>query len=65
MNSNRQKVSLDALEGKFIGVLFSAHWSPTCRAFIPKLVNFRNMNASLFEVVFVALIVMKIVNSNT
>ena len=27
------------LEGKVIGIYFSAHWCPPCRGFTPKLVE--------------------------
>jgi len=47
-------VALDQLKGKIIGVYFSAHWCPPCRAFSPKLVSFRDKNAEHFEVVFVS-----------
>lgn len=47
-------VDLSVLDGKIIGVYFSAHWCPPCRGFTPKLVAFRNRNASDFEVVFVS-----------
>jgi thiol-disulfide isomerase/thioredoxin len=49
-----QKVSLDQLKGKIVGVYFSAHWCPPCRAFTPKLVEFRDKNKEKFEVVFVS-----------
>lgn len=47
-------VDLSVLDGKIVGVYFSAHWCPPCRGFTPKLVSFRNQNASDFEVVFVS-----------
>ena len=37
-----------------MGIYFSAHWCPPCRAFTPKLVDFRDKNAAEFEVVFVS-----------
>jgi nucleoredoxin len=49
-----QKVALDQLNGKLIGLYFSAHWCPPCRAFSPKLVEFRDKNKEKFEVVFVS-----------
>ncbi|MCE5278204.1 MAG: thioredoxin-like domain-containing protein [Planctomycetaceae bacterium] len=49
-----KKVSLDQLKGKVVGIYFSAHWCPPCRAFTPKLVEFRDKNDANFEVVFVS-----------
>lgn len=49
-----QPVSLDQLKGKVVGIYFSAHWCPPCRAFTPKLVQFRDKNARDFEIVFVS-----------
>ena len=44
------------LKGKHIGLYFSAHWCPPCRAFTPSLVKFRNENADKdFEIIFVSL----------
>ena len=42
---------------QLIGLYFSAHWCPPCRAFSPKLVEFRNQcrqSKLPFEVVFVS-----------
>ncbi|MBI4565169.1 MAG: redoxin family protein [Planctomycetes bacterium] len=47
-------VKLDVLKDKIIGVYFSAHWCPPCRAFTPKLVEFRDKNSKEFEIVFVS-----------
>ena len=47
-------VSLDQLKGKLVAIYFSAHWCPPCRAFTPKLVEFRDKNAADVEVVFVS-----------
>lgn len=47
-------VALDQLKDKVVGVYFSAHWCPPCRAFTPKLVEFRDKNKDKFEVVFVS-----------
>jgi cytochrome oxidase Cu insertion factor (SCO1/SenC/PrrC family) len=47
-------VDLKALQGKTVGVYFSAHWCPSCVAFTPDLVKFRDRNSSAFEVVFVS-----------
>lgn len=44
------------LKGKHVGLYFSAHWCPPCRAFTPSLVKFRNENADKdFEIVFVSM----------
>ncbi|XP_076367262.1 nucleoredoxin-like isoform X1 [Tachypleus tridentatus] len=45
--------------GKVIGLYFSAHWCPPCRAFTPDLINFyNNFNSSIkkgsFSIVFVS-----------
>ena len=42
------------LEGKYLGIYFSAYWCPPCQEFTPKLVEFRNKNVEDFEVVFVS-----------
>jgi len=42
------------LNGKIVGLYFSAHWCPPCKVFTPLLVDFRNKNAANFEVVFVS-----------
>lgn len=47
-------VSATHLRGKVVGLYFSAHWCPPCRAFTPKLVAFRDANSDNFEVVFVS-----------
>jgi nucleoredoxin len=50
-------VGLEALKGKTLGIYFSAHWCPPCKAFTPKLVKTYNKvkaTRSDFEVVFVS-----------
>lgn len=51
------RVSSDALDGKFIGLYFSASWCPPCRRFTPKLQkcyrNLRRRNEA-FEIVLVS-----------
>ncbi len=43
------------LKNKLVGIYFSAHWCPPCRAFTPKLVEFRDACAKEgFEIVFVS-----------
>jgi len=49
-----QQVSLDSLEGKYVGIYFSAHWCPPCRLFTPKLVAFRNAHQDQLEIIFVS-----------
>ena len=49
-----KQVPTNVLKGKIIGIYFSAHWSPPCRMFTPKLVKFRDENKRNFEVVFIS-----------
>lgn len=56
-NAKNKSVSIDELSNKTIGVYFSAHWCPPCRAFTPTLVDFYNSmqkNGKPFEIVFVS-----------
>jgi len=56
-NARKKNVSVNALTGKTIGVYFSAHWCPPCRAFTPGLVDFYNTLSKKekpFEIVFVS-----------
>ena len=50
------KVPVARLEGKLVGLYFSAHWCPPCRRFTPRLVDFRNQlgKESPLEIVFVS-----------
>lgn len=51
-----KEIDSSSLKGKYVGLYFSAHWCPPCRAFTPSLVKFRNENAEKnFEIVFVSL----------
>jgi nucleoredoxin len=54
VDADGERVSLDDLNGKLVGVYFSAHWCPPCKAFTPRLVAFRDENTADFEVVFVS-----------
>ena len=56
-DSRKKQVSVDALADKTIGIYFSAHWCPPCRAFTPSLVEFHNemtQQGKPFEIVFVS-----------
>ncbi len=56
-NAQGEKVSVDKLDGKLVGIYFSAHWCPPCRAFTPKLVEFHKAVTGAgkpFEIVFVS-----------
>ena len=53
-NAAGETVTRDSLKGKLIGIYFSAQWCPPCRAFTPRLVEFRNQNEEDFEVIFVS-----------
>uniref|UniRef100_A0A7S1J100 Thioredoxin domain-containing protein n=1 Tax=Eutreptiella gymnastica TaxID=73025 RepID=A0A7S1J100_9EUGL len=47
----------DVLKGKVVGVYFSAHWCPPCRAFTPVLVTFYKKmkeKGQEFEIIFVS-----------
>ena len=54
IDRNGNEVSLDSLNGKYVGIYFAAQWCSGCRAFSPLLVPFRNENNERFEVVFVS-----------
>ncbi|MDY5955382.1 MAG: thioredoxin-like domain-containing protein [Kiritimatiellia bacterium] len=57
--AKQKKVTKDALDGKIVGIYFSAHWCPPCRAFTPKLVTaykqIQKRHPNKFELVFVSL----------
>ncbi|PNW71279.1 hypothetical protein CHLRE_16g647534v5 [Chlamydomonas reinhardtii] len=51
------EVPVSELDGKYVGIYFSAHWCPPCRAFTPLLRKTYLMLTALgkpFEVVFVS-----------
>jgi nucleoredoxin len=48
------RVEVESLGGKIVGLYFSAHWCPPCKVFSPKLVEFRNAHQKDFEVVFIS-----------
>lgn len=57
VNARGQSVSPAELEGKKIGIYFSALWCPPCRNFTPKLVDTYNQlqkDGKPFEIVFVS-----------
>ena len=53
LNAAEEKIPREQMEGKILGVYFSASWCPPCRAFTPKLVSFHNAHAEEFEVILV------------
>ncbi|MCZ7648376.1 MAG: thioredoxin-like domain-containing protein [Planctomycetota bacterium] len=53
-DASGQPVGAETYGGKLVGVYFSAHWCPPCRAFTPELVKFRDAHAAEFEVLFVS-----------
>ena len=56
-NAKGEKISSAELNGKIIGLYFSAHWCGPCRHFTPKLVKFRDKLVSdnkNFEIVFIS-----------
>lgn len=54
VNARGETVDVASLDGKIVGLYFSAHWCGPCRAFTPELVKLRNRNDEDFEVVFVS-----------
>lgn len=55
LSPSGDSVSRETLQGKFVGLYFSASWCPPCRAFTPVLIKFRNEHTEEFEVVLVGL----------
>lgn len=53
-DADGDKVATSSLQGKVIGLYFSASWCGPCRAFTPELVKFRDRKDDQFEVVFVS-----------
>ena len=58
-DGTKVEVSTLAGEGKVLGLYFSAHWCPPCRAFTPQLGEFYkkvkdSANGPNFEIVFVS-----------
>lgn len=54
VDKNDNPIDLAALEGKVVGIYFSAHWCGPCRRFTPQLVKYRDKYPDDFEVVFVS-----------
>ena len=54
IDAEGKPTDLSKLNGKIVGLYFSAHWCPPCKVFTPLLVDFRDKNAANFEVVFVS-----------
>jgi nucleoredoxin len=55
VDNKKKEYGLDYLEGKVIGLYFSAHWCPPCRGFTPKLVELYNKlkaEGKNFEIIF-------------
>lgn len=46
--------SVEVLNGKIVGLYFSASWCPPCKTFSPKMRDFRNKYQGDFEVVMVS-----------
>ena len=53
LNKEGTEISTESLQGKYVGLYFSASWCGPCRSFTPKLIRFRNEHADKFEVVLV------------
>merc|ERR1712216_233195 len=56
-NAKGETISRDALNGKVVGLYFSAHWCPPCRGFTPRLVEaYKKFQAKglPFEIIFVS-----------
>jgi len=53
LGQSGEKVSPQVLEGKFVGLYFSASWCGPCRAFTPSLIKFREAHKENFEVVLI------------
>jgi nucleoredoxin len=53
LDATGERVSSKKLEGKFVGLYFSASWCGPCRKFTPKLIEFRDQYADDFEVILV------------
>ncbi|GLJ20352.1 hypothetical protein SUGI_0369580 [Cryptomeria japonica] len=57
IRNNGDQVPVSELTGKMVGLYFSAHWCPPCRAFTPKLIQVYNelkQNGESLEIVFLS-----------
>jgi len=54
VNQKGEPVDTSTLDGKLVGVYFSAQWCPPCRAFTPSLVQLAKSEKNDFQVVFVS-----------
>ena len=52
-DASGKEVPLKSLEGKIVGLYFSASWCPPCRAFSPVLMRMREAQKDKFEVILV------------
>ena len=53
LDVNGNEVSVDQLNGKYVGLYFSASWCGPCRSFTPKLAKFKEEHKENFEVVLI------------
>ena len=56
-NAKGEKVAVDKLDGKLVGIYFAAYRCPPCRVFTPRLVEFHKAVTGAgkpFEIVFVS-----------
>mmetsp|Transcript_120619 Transcript_120619/g.276405 ORF Transcript_120619/g.276405 Transcript_120619/m.276405 type:complete len:177 (+) Transcript_120619:190-720(+) len=57
LKNGEEPVEVSCLQGKIVGVYFSAHWCPPCQTFTPKLVEFYEVCKTAghpFEIVFIS-----------
>lgn len=55
VDAGKKTTSIRSLEGKVVGLYFSAHWCPPCRSFTPVLAKiYEETKKNGFEVVFVS-----------
>ena len=55
IGQNKAPLDKSAIDGKVLGLYFSAHWCPPCRGFTPKLAEwYKSVKETLpeFEIVF-------------
>ncbi len=51
--ASNEAIERTELDGKIVGLYFSASWCPPCRNFTPALVKLRDAHKDIFEVVLV------------